>query len=97
MKVTHAQPLQRGPSGRVAPVPLLTCAEAEVEAEALLLDLDLVSFTRIDELPVPELRGVSLGPEHRGVANLYTHRMTILKAAAHVCHDYLVRIEGDEP
>jgi hypothetical protein len=92
VKITHAQPLHRRTDGSYVPRPLLGPAEAEVEAEVLALDLDVVSLRPIDELPPPELRTVDFA-QRRTLTRLYTHHMTILQAEPYVCRDYLVRLD----
>lgn len=95
MRITHAQPLMPGSEGgQLAPTPLLSPAEAEAEAAVLASDPAAYSLEPLEDYP-PEWLGQPVerllaGPEPVG----YTHRMTIVEAPAHVCRDYLVRVEG---
>lgn len=94
MRITHAQPLMPGPEGgQVEPRPLLSPAEAEAEAAVFASDPAAFRLEAIADLP-PEWLGE---PVERllaaGEPVGYTHRLAVTEAPAHVCRDYLVRVE----
>jgi len=80
-RITHAQPLVSGggeEAGRTFARPLLSEAEAEVEAGLLTLEgEDLIcEFGEMDGLAF----------------DFYTHRIRVISGPEHVCREYLVRL-----
>jgi len=92
VRITHAQPLMPGPEGgQLEPTPLLSPAEAETEAAEFgpaALDLEAIADLPPEWLGEPVERLLAAG-EPVG----YTHRLAVTEAPAHVCRDYLVRVE----
>ncbi len=81
LRITHAQPLVPGEEdGRMVARPLLSEAEAELEAGSLTWAGDDVIWE------FGEMEGLALG--------LYTHRVRVVSGPEHLCREYLIRIAG---
>lgn len=93
-RVTHAQPLVPGEEGRLDPDPLLSAAEAEVEAFVLNREGgEMFTLVAIGDLPVGLLSEVAALRLLYGDLSMYTHWLSIVHGPAHGCRDYLVRVE----
>lgn len=83
IRITHAQPVVEGEgeeAGRMFARPLLSEAEAEVEAGMLTLgggDL-ICEFGEMDGLAF----------------DFYTHRIRVISGPEHLCREYLLRLAG---
>jgi hypothetical protein len=98
MKITHAQPLVLAEyAACLEPTPLLSCAEAEVEARALLDDVVVYTLQALENVsprclgqPIETVLAV-------GGLSLYTHYLHVVEAPEHTCRNYLVRVADDTP
>jgi len=94
LRITHAQPLRRTERDWLPePAPLLSEAEAEVEAFAF--GQDPTAF-RLEEIGGSAVPGTELDAD-----GFYTHFLTVVVAPDHTCKEYLVRVSyeakaGDE-
>ncbi len=91
MRITHAQPLVPTSDDELQASPLLSPAEAEVEA--FVLGRCTSSFTLDALRDGPATFLYPLGSPLEGELAFYTHRLHMMAAPDHICRDYLVRVE----
>lgn len=93
-RVTHAQPLVSGDEGGLVPDPLLSVAEAEVEAFVLnRAGGETVTLVAVGDLPAGLLSDAAELWLVCGDLGIYTHWLNIVHGPAYGCRDYLVRVD----